>query len=128
MRTVMAGITMAVACLAAVTAAPAPLVRREVSRAQLIPVACVMQWGGSPWDAQFRRDLSYEAVCGQTRYVGTWRLNGRTLRIHECVWSQVECPECWRTYEIDLDEELRSGHIRGGVEFRLEETPFRVTD
>lgn len=94
-------------------AAPAPLERRPEPRPPAPPVSCVMLWAGVEYQATFAPGGAYEARHGSnTAWVGSWRLEGRTLWITES--ASPESPHSWQTYRVEMDRRCRAGDISPG--------------
>lgn len=98
--------------------APAPLPRRAPARPLAPPVCCTMVWCGVEYRTTFAPGGSYEARGPEAVWVGSWKVEGRTLVIVE---SQTpECAHSWMIYRVEMDGRLREGRTETGGEVRLE--------
>lgn len=79
-----------------------------------------MEWCGVRYDAEFLPGGGYRCDCGgRQRWVGTWRLDGRTLTIRERWVGYSRDPAEWVTWVIRLDGGMRRGRIEGSGSFVL---------
>lgn len=101
-------------------AAPAPLERRAARQTQWLAGRWVMHWATVRYDATFSPGGGYLCVGHGRAWVGTWRVEGHRLTVHERV-SEAE-PGSEYEFGLPLDENLSGVIDRGscrGIRIRL---------
>lgn len=72
-----------------------------------------LDWAGSPWTARFCPDGFYAGWCGQSVWLGSWRLDGHVLTVRERPAAYWRPSSGWEsTWRVQLGRD-RHGRIDG---------------